>query len=1500
MAIKDYHDLQDVYKGARDFHANSPRLPRAPGHRRKLSEIQEMPELESRRASQLASAVRRPAQSLDGEAVVSRSDRVREAQLVYDKLIEDKQSCEREQDQLQSNLKSAKQRLESFSSYTEAWERQLQQLRVGKISQIRNAVLAAVTLATASHVSDNQREAAKEAFVQASSKIRTRRAAFGTLQELLAKRRTALKDLVSRQQADEEDTYGEDELPPSRLRSRRVSLQTTLMAARSRQHYVPRSGALRESIGSFRTDSAGSTASTHGLAPPILFKDMPLYEYFFEHGTSVEDDLGLDLRLHLSGDSVLMATLSLKCFRDVWCMVYDPAGLVVDWLRRSLVKEHGLSQPPLASMQASDLKVIQYSSPDLRSDLKLALSLGSFVVLTEVTEHAWSDPIILSLLHRDQGKTSQGQPAIRLGDEMVEWHRDFNLLLLCGTPVAIPASLDHALFHVSMSPTLGEWQRMLFSRIVQSKAQGLHTTLHQKMITLAREQKASQGLEKELLTKLGDPIQQHASNMTAVPSAEETQWSDAVVETQLRYQQAIDKMNQTQHEAEELTEKLAALDEMGRRVAILVHGASHMAGIDSRYLTTTHLAIAFDNALEIAVNESTMTMPRLLSSTAGLIFKRLAPLLSESHRHTCQFLLATLVHFNTTEENDEQSLADFFAWLHRPTSHTASDWPMFDVGQLQDSKGGIIPLADVKLRNAQLESKIQTLVEEMNKSRWMAPLSPYIEVIGRHRSDWVAWKNGPTPEQVKLPTDLDSKLDSIARFMLVTSMRPDRFVECASEFTASKRELRTAFQTTETTATLMNKIQDGGSSRPVLVICDLSRHQVAVDRLRKTRTDMLSDSLVLCLSSSTQTQEVLDNLKMCMAKGWWLFLTNVSSALLTTMEAFDIVRKAEQEARHDSFRLFLVHSSNDHLPERLLASSTTTFLSPNLTFQGRLAQALAELPQDVINASQRSDWITILHNICLTHCSLIARAGFGAIGWRSNPSFSDALLFDTLEFAQAQYADPNATQRISAIRYFMDVTYGMLLPDSHDRAMLSTILGNWITSTALRSDYEFYRAQAPPGSGPLQAMSTYKMPQLNQRIKSKTGQVADLAINVWKCVGLDEAALAYLAHLSGQSSPETATAKISLHMREIFRQLVPFLDQTGQSIRKQAMPATMSMSAKAVRLSMAESRPPMSKAEHRRSSMGFLSRKATKTKLPSVKLDKYLTVPCPEWRPIELHRAIYACPPLFSLTKLRKRLESSGGSQCITKAFLLQVQLLNLAFGRVRHDLLRLDEMIQGRINPQPHLAGIAGCLHDNTIPKPWQALFGYTTKLITLSSWFEALTRQYKEVERAATMGLRTPSIGLGSFPAPHALLAAIETLGCADADENAIFTAEVTAREHEHLREPPSEGIFVHGLVLHGCVWDNPPGEARDYPIHVTSSLPVVHIHHSQSRQPDDATKTKRTARDDVKRRGPVLLPVLTAVDERSALTQPVFHLNVPCDAHEDPTSLLLKGVAVTMAAQ
>jgi hypothetical protein len=98
---------------------------------------------------------------------------------------------------------------------------------------------------------------------------------------------------------------------------------------------------------------------------------------------------------------------------------------------------------------------------------------------------------------------------------------------------------------------------------------------------------------------------------------------------------------------------------------------------------------------------------------------------------------------------------------------------------------------------------------------------------------------------------------------------------------------------------------------------------------------------------------------MAMVKGWWILLTSIGTQLALAMEAFRTVREgrqkpdcdltnlskgllaASQEARHDNFRLFLVYSGKAYIPEPLLTSCTTAFMSPDWTLQSQLAQALS-------------------------------------------------------------------------------------------------------------------------------------------------------------------------------------------------------------------------------------------------------------------------------------------------------------------------------------------------------------------------------------------------------------------------------------------------------------------------------------------------------------------------------------------------------------------------------
>lgn len=128
--------------------------------------------------------------------------------------------------------------------------------------------------------------------------------------------------------------------------------------------------------------------------------------------------------------------------------------------------------------------------------------------------------------------------------------------------------------------------------------------------------------------------------------------------------------------------------------------------------------------------------------------------------------------------------------------------------------------------------------------------------------------------------------------------------------------------------------------------------------------------------------------------------------------------------------------------------------------------------------------------------------------------------------------------------------------------------------------------------------------------------------------------------------------------------------------------------------------------------------------------------------------------------------------------------------------------------------------------------------------------------------------------------------------------LTVEVTGRDAEHLREGPSEGIFLQGVSLIGCNWVHPPGEARDGQTHGRCDLPVLH---ATCALPvvteDDARRGKgggRRAQPEPKRKGIFKCPVyVTSAGTREDERDCVFHLQFACDDPAEATRWTMRAV-------
>lgn len=130
--------------------------------------------------------------------------------------------------------------------------------------------------------------------------------------------------------------------------------------------------------------------------------------------------------------------------------------------------------------------------------------------------------------------------------------------------------------------------------------------------------------------------------------------------------------------------------------------------------------------------------------------------------------------------------------------------------------------------------------------------------------------------------------------------------------------------------------------------------------------------------------------------------------------------------------------------------------------------------------------------------------------------------------------------------------------------------------------------------------------------------------------------------------------------------------------------------------------------------------------------------------------------------------------------------------------------------------------LERGTVPESWRA----NPNALSLPAWTEQVITRHRAFDKILGAGFRVPSLSFGTFSNPIGVLSVLQCEALQTPDRTQGFKAEITGRGHEHLREPPAEGVFLHDISLHDAIWEAPPGELREAKGSQQQLLPVVHV--------------------------------------------------------------------------
>jgi dynein heavy chain len=528
------------------------------------------------------------------------------------------------------------------------------------------------------------------------------------------------------------------------------------------------------------------------------------------------------------------------------------------------------------------------------------------------------------------------------------------------------------------------------------------------------------------------------------------------------------------------------------------------------------------------------------------------------------------------------------------------------------------------------------------------------------------------------------------------------------------------------------------------------------------------------------------------------------------------------------------------------------------------------------NVSQRAEYSALLHNVTFLHCVLICRLRFGTVGFSCSYPWSEADRLEVLEFVYNEFAlrpDP----RVATVRTFMIAIYGRTTQHTRDRTILTALCDSWLSAAALKPGYEFKFPAAGPATSTLHILPHTLQRKTETKWVTHTPRHIEIAETVKflaQSPHLHEESLAELCGLNIGTRCDTMIDR-SVHrkVKRMVRELAPTNTLSSDlhgSADTVATPPEFTLEGFADEIEAIRKRIP--KHVVRGEAKGF-----RKTAV------------------------------VFNST--RRSSAVGRGAGAVARFVRTEVLLMSKLLTFVRQDLLTMAAAYAGTAMMTPATHASIESIRRHRLPRAWEVMsWGPRTSHAPLTTWIEDLQVRVKELEKLHRLGTRISSVYLGGLFNPRGFLGALQQEAALPSHPKPVLKIELTAREKDHLREPPVEGVFVHNISLEGGTWFG--GTLRDT---VTPSkrqmLPVFHLTFSQTHEQPGRTngvssstsgpiknaKTQFDARPEQPTVNcPVYLTPRRCADDDLGH---IFSVEMPCETAASAAKFVARGVAASL---
>jgi len=694
-----------------------------------------------------------------------------------------------------------------------------------------------------------------------------------------------------------------------------------------------------------------------------------------------------------SVQNAIMITTSTK-----WPLMVDPQGQALSWIRRRTEKD--------------GCKVSQLNNKRFLTMLQEQLGNGRPMIVEDVPQDI--DPVIDPVLDKAIVKSGRNY-GIKVNDQDMAYDENFSFFMTTKLPnPSFPPELFAKCLIIDFQVTQQGLEQQLLSQVISKEKSELNEESAKLSEEINNNEKRRKNLEDRLLKQLAETKGNLIDDYTLIETLQETK--DASAEIAEKLTVAVETQKRINAACEEYRK-------VATRGSVLYFLIVEMALVNPMYQTSLPQFLGLFNGAIDTSERAQVTAKRItniMDRLTWMVFVYIVRGLFSTHKLLFVLLMACKVQL-------QDRLLDRAAFEALLKGAAAL------VGAMDKPK----PFA--WMRDAMKSWQGVQVVSEQSPKNF----KQLVEFITRNEPAWRAWYEKEAIEMEPVP-DINEKLDSFEKLLLIRCLREDRTMLAAANYVAATLGKQYA---EPQQLDLQACIDETSGVMPVIFLLSQGSDPTTTIEAaaKKLKRKVFSISM-----GQGQEEAARQIVEQSWNNGDWALLQNCHLGLPFLSQLEDMLRAVVSSDErlasiNEESRLWITSEPHPKFPIGLLQMAIKLTNEPPQGIRAGIIRSYSWLSQDTLENFRRPEWKPLLFTQCILHSIVQERRKFGPIGFCVPYEFNQgdwtaSVLFLNNHMTLIGEDPKKGIVSWETVRYMVaEIQYGGRITDNKDRDLFGTI-----------------------------------------------------------------------------------------------------------------------------------------------------------------------------------------------------------------------------------------------------------------------------------------------------------------------------------------------------------------------------------------------------------------------------------------------------------------------------